>query len=425
MVVERISFSDDDSLYHGMTGSAHVVRYLSVRDLCKGKRVLDVACGEGYGSALLGEWGAAEVLGVDISADAIVAARALFERPGVSFIEGDVCALTNVLGDVPRFDLIVSFETMEHLADVSGFVGGIARYQAEGGVVVISCPNDHIEEAKNPFHRRLYTLEEFQEATTQVLGPALCWLLGTPAQGHILYAAHDELMENRTDQRMNLMLETKELGYASALPAQANLAPSAATCLFYVGVWGAELRQGAVVSPLSVPSFREAWKAIDYFKAELNASRQDQADLSAQLDDRERMVDRLQNLSCHIAEHQRDAQERMVDRLRSDMRSLDRQLAETRRRVIVYTRRLAPLDARLVEQERLIDTLRSDNERMAPIVADALDPLQWQIFRTSKMYRMAIWYYSLFRNPVLGPVLRRTRWLVGTVRRSARRRSGD
>jgi len=55
---ERLHFTDSASGYNAMSAAEHMVRYHSVASLCRGKRVLDVACGEGYGSSLLAKWGA-------------------------------------------------------------------------------------------------------------------------------------------------------------------------------------------------------------------------------------------------------------------------------------------------------------------------------------------------------------------------------
>ena len=62
------------------------------RGLVKGLRVLDAACGEGYGSALLAE-SAAEVTGVDVSAEAVAHALQKYQSPGMHFIESDCLAL--------------------------------------------------------------------------------------------------------------------------------------------------------------------------------------------------------------------------------------------------------------------------------------------------------------------------------------------
>ena len=91
----------------------HMHRYLAARRLVCGKRVLDIACGEGYGSALLAET-ATTVIGVDMDEKSIAHARCTYVRSNVRFLRGDAVAIP--LGDA-SINVVVSFETIEHLTD--------------------------------------------------------------------------------------------------------------------------------------------------------------------------------------------------------------------------------------------------------------------------------------------------------------------
>jgi SAM-dependent methyltransferase len=139
----------------GEIAHEHWHRYAFARDLVAGRRVLDVACGEGYGSALLGAF-AAHVTGVDIDADTLGHARAAYaDRSNVRFIEGSAGALP--LGDA-SVDVVVSFETIEHLeaADQPRMLAEFARVLTADGVLILSSPNrPEYSEARNyvnPFH---------------------------------------------------------------------------------------------------------------------------------------------------------------------------------------------------------------------------------------------------------------------------------
>lgn len=140
----------------------HWHRYAFAAGLARGLRVLDAACGEGYGSALLASHGA-EVLGVDVSAEAIAHARTRYgESPSLRFLQADVTALDH-LGDA-RFDLIVSFETLEHLEAQDRMLAGFARLLADDGVLLVSSPDratySDARGYNNPFHvRELYRNE--------------------------------------------------------------------------------------------------------------------------------------------------------------------------------------------------------------------------------------------------------------------------
>lgn len=126
----------------------------------KGLRVVDCACGSGYGSWLLARAGAASVIGVDPDAVALEHARKHFALPGVEFREGNL--LTLPLHSASA-DLAVSLETIEHVRDAAAFVDELARVLAPGGTLVLSTPltrgPDRLH-PKDPFHVREYDDDE-------------------------------------------------------------------------------------------------------------------------------------------------------------------------------------------------------------------------------------------------------------------------
>lgn len=116
----------------------HWHRYHFAARWTAGKRVLDVACGEGYGSALLAR-GAASVTGIDVSEAAIAhARRAYADVENLEFARASCDRLP--LGPA-SVDVAVSFETIEHIAEQDAFLDELARVLAPGGVLVLSCPN--------------------------------------------------------------------------------------------------------------------------------------------------------------------------------------------------------------------------------------------------------------------------------------------
>lgn len=122
---------------HGPIWYEHWHRYVAVAPLARGKRVLDAACGEGYGSFLLAQRAQATT-GVDVSADAIAHARTRYARPGLAFVAASVAALPLPTASV---DLVISFETIEHLTAQREMLAEFRRVLAPEGILVISSPN--------------------------------------------------------------------------------------------------------------------------------------------------------------------------------------------------------------------------------------------------------------------------------------------
>jgi 2-polyprenyl-3-methyl-5-hydroxy-6-metoxy-1,4-benzoquinol methylase len=133
----------------------HLVRYRLVRPLVAGKRVLDAATGEGYGAALLRDAGAKRVVGIDVSPDAVAHARTAH---GIEAEQADIVDLPFEDGS---FDVVVSFETIEHVAEPERALDELKRVLDPEGVLVISTPNARKYLADNEFHLREFTSEEF------------------------------------------------------------------------------------------------------------------------------------------------------------------------------------------------------------------------------------------------------------------------
>ena len=155
----------------------HVHRYAIARRYAAGKRVLDAACGEGYGSALIAPV-AREVIGVDIDAGTIAHAQATYAaHRNLRFVEGSAAELPLADGSV---DLVVSFETIEHLpaADQPRMLAEFSRVLTDDGVLVLSAPNrPEYSESRgyvNPYHRHEHDRAEL-ERLLRVTFPAIAW----------------------------------------------------------------------------------------------------------------------------------------------------------------------------------------------------------------------------------------------------------
>jgi SAM-dependent methyltransferase len=146
----------------------HEKRYRFAQEYCAGKRVLDAGCGVGYGSALLAE-AAAEVVGVDVSSEAIAYARSRYARPNVEFRVDDLLAPRL---DDRSFDVVCALETLEHLADRDRFLREVVRVLRDDGVLVCSTPrvDETVESPDNPFHCVEYSREDFETLLSRYFG---------------------------------------------------------------------------------------------------------------------------------------------------------------------------------------------------------------------------------------------------------------
>lgn len=137
----------------------HLVRYRFASQYAQSKVVLDFGCGTGYGSYLLHEKGARKVVGVDISKDAIDYCNSNYKANNLEFKSDDCtkCQLQN-----STFDIIVSFEVIEHLKMVDCFLSEVKRLLKKNGLFVVSTPNKLTYQGSNKFHVTEYTEQEFR-----------------------------------------------------------------------------------------------------------------------------------------------------------------------------------------------------------------------------------------------------------------------
>ena len=140
----------------------HLHRYAYASRIARGKRVLDIGCGEGYGSAILAAH-AASVIGVDLDAATVAHAHRKYSNANLDFLIASAAELPFSL----RFDLAVCFEVLEHLEDQIGMVAEIRRVLTPEGVLIISTPDKrtYTDETgfENPFHVHELYLEELEE----------------------------------------------------------------------------------------------------------------------------------------------------------------------------------------------------------------------------------------------------------------------
>ena len=145
----------------------HLHRYAYARTFVKGKRVLDLASGEGYGSKMLSD-AASSVVGIDIDEKAIEHARSKYGSANLQFLPGSISAVP--ITDDHSFDVIVCFEAIEHIEDHDQLLKEVKRLLKADGNFIVSTPNKltYHDEARdeNPFHVRELYFDDFQKLLT-------------------------------------------------------------------------------------------------------------------------------------------------------------------------------------------------------------------------------------------------------------------
>jgi SAM-dependent methyltransferase len=142
----------------------HVVAYRWIAEHCRGLRVVDLACGEGYGSAILAEQ-AEWVAGVDANPEAHEHARLKYRRENLSFRR----ALVEEFDEDAPYDAIVFLQTIEHVQDPGELLERIASLLTPEGRAYVSTPNrltlapPGAPRSDNPWHVREYDPTEYRE----------------------------------------------------------------------------------------------------------------------------------------------------------------------------------------------------------------------------------------------------------------------
>lgn len=137
----------------------HAIRYQFAAPYVKGKTVIDLACGVGFGCEILSE-NSKSVIGVDINAEAISYAKKNYLHKNIEYVKSDV---TKTSFPKSSFDVVTSFETIEHLTDDKAFISEVHRLLKPNGLFIMSTPNVEFSVGTNPYHVREYTFSECLE----------------------------------------------------------------------------------------------------------------------------------------------------------------------------------------------------------------------------------------------------------------------
>lgn len=235
--MERLEFGEDMK-YSALEASIHLNRYALAKPYCKGKKVLDIACGEGYGSYFIRKWGALEIEALDISESAIERARAHYIDEKIHF----VCHRDEKLPySDSAFDMVISLETMEHIKEAEEFLKELKRVLKPDGILIISCPNDRYFQTvggsgQNPFHEAGYSFKEFKKLLESNFGGNAQYLFGFALNGFTNIPSGFLNETEYKDRNCYDMFQYKKEKNYFQLPTHHALTEDNSS--YYVGIWG-------------------------------------------------------------------------------------------------------------------------------------------------------------------------------------------
>ena len=316
----------------------HLARYAFASRYAAGKRVLDCGCGTGYGTAELAE-AAAEVMGIDLSADAINYACERYARPNVRYATGSCLALPFPDGS---FDLAVAFEVIEHLMDFRRFLAECARVLDPAGLLIASTPNKlYYAEARaqsgpNPYHEHEFEAAEFREELSNVF-PHVTMLVQNHAECFSFASASGSGAGVRID----------------GSPGPENEAH------FFVALCSAReigLVPSFIYVPTSANILREREHHIHKLEDELRVT---QGWLAQTQDDRNRLLDQHQKLQNSYEEQNQWA------------KRLDASLTAANERICEVQAQFA------AEQQAALDVVRAYDAKVNDLEAENAAKTQW------------------------------------------------
>jgi ubiquinone/menaquinone biosynthesis C-methylase UbiE len=301
----------------------HWHRYHFAARIAAGKRVLDVACGEGYGSALLALV-ADSVTGADLSAEAIAHARAAYPSlPQLAFVEAPC---TRIPVPDASFDLVVSFETVEHIGEQEAFIDEIRRVLAPGGVLLISCPNKREYSDRRQYANEFHVKELYRDELAALLARRFshtAWYGQRPGFFSVIAP--------ESQPRAGQLIEVEEPRAAQASPIVAN------PLYFLVCASGTPESLAQFPATLSVLSDRDDWLQRDYMKV-----MREVAVLNTHARELEKQVADLEEARGQAARQRDDAN--------AAARGLEGRLSEAERRIAGQERALEARDREILRR---------------------------------------------------------------------------
>lgn len=393
----------------------HFARYAFAARLARGRNVLDIACGTGYGSAELAAV-ARSVTGIDVSTEAVEYAGERFKLPHLSFQTASAESLP--FAD-QSYDLIIAFEVIEHLTDHRALLSEARRLLTPGGQFIVSTPNRlYYEESRrlsgpNPFHTHEFEFEEFRAELAEFF-PHVAFFLQNHSDTIVFQPLEERnSTEVRSEPSPSKALESHFFVAVCALRPQTGAPtfvyiPAVANVLRererHIALLESELKQKTEWLEKSVKEHDDLVKQHRAQTAELEQRNRWAEQLNRDL---QQTGERVVQLQDELAAEQKAARE-SVDLYENKISEMDADLkAKTQWALDTEKRLTAELAAKCDELAKCVEVLHSTEATLEERTRWALD-LQRQVEQLHVQLGSvaASRWYRMGRTLGLGPELR-------------------
>ncbi len=192
----------------------HLAAYHFIKNVIAGQQVLDLGCGTGYGTAFIATGNSSQVIGIDISQQALISIKS--QEPGATFVTGDSVRLPLPAG---VFDLVISFQVIEHIENEIGYLAEVRRILSPGGRFIVSTPNKKLrllpfQPPFNPYHVREYDARSLKKALDKQFDEVE--IQGLQATTEIMALEHERLRKDPT--KVYTRLVRKRLPFSVPTP---------------------------------------------------------------------------------------------------------------------------------------------------------------------------------------------------------------